>query len=295
MTRRLAAAVLVAWVLLALPQGGLLHAGHTEPGPAITQFVLRGGSNSVLGSYYQAGLGFGLAGGTLLVGATQTATLGLEPFVAYSRPWSLAGGWTLTLLGSYGDLGGDYRVDRHPEVTLSRSAAIAGTPFAFSLAFGAGAYTVRPTGVSGGRATVAPSLSGTFPLGPAATLRGSLGYQHYAYSDGGANGAWTGSVALALSPAGALSVTFTYLFQDAWGSSPLLFDALSDDHTLAGAVSLRLSPALSVGHSQTYSFISRSISARVYSASLSTPEGVSVSVSYDDVPRTLSFSLSFRR
>jgi hypothetical protein len=90
-------------------------------------------------------------------------------------------------------------------------------------------------------------------------------------------------------------VTFTYLYQDAWGSSPLLFDALGDDHTLAGAVSLRVSPALSVGHSQTYSFISQSISARVYSGSLSTPEGVSVSVSYDDVPRTLSFSLTFRR
>ena len=277
--------------------GLLVLAGAAHPAsaqPQVVQFVLRGGSNSILGDYYQLGLGFRLRGGTLLFGGTYTDVFGLEPYLAFTRPWSLPSGWTFTFLASYGDLGGDYRVNRLPEVTLSRRVPLSG-PLAFVLDLSAGYYVVRPNNLSGGRVSAVPQLTATFPLGTAATLTGTLGYRYYGYFDTMSNAQWWGSAVLTLSPSPAFALTFTYLYQDAWGVSPLLFDALSDDHTLAGAVRLRVSPALTLQHSQTYSFISRTISARVYTATLSTPQGLSISVSYDDVPQTLSFSLSFSR
>ncbi len=292
---RLQGPVVLAMVVVLVLAGAMRPGLAAQTLPQITQFVLRGGSNSILGAYYQGGLGFRFAGGTLLLGAVYTDVLALEPYIAFTRPWSLHSGWTLTFLASYGDLGGDYRVDRLPEIALSRGASIPGTPLAYSLDLGLGYYSVRPGPLTAARASAVPQLTATFPLGTTTTLKGTLGYRYYVYTDAMPTGQWWGSAVLTLNPSNTLSMTFTYLFQDAWGSSPLVFDALSDDHTLAGAVNLRVSPALTLQHSQTYSFISQTISARVYGMTVTLPQGFSLSVSFDDVPQKLTVSLSFSR
>lgn len=278
--------------------GFLVLAGTARPASAqlpITQFVLRVGFNSILGDYYQAGLGFRLAGGTLLLGGIYTEELAFEPYVAFIRPWSLPSRWTLSFHASYGDLGGDYRVDRFPEITLSRRTPLSGTPLAFVLDMGLGYYSVHPNNVTGARVSAVPQITASLPLGSAASLTGSLGYRYYAYMEGAANTQWWGSAALTLNPVPALSMTFTYLFEDAWGSSPLLFDTLSDDEYLYGLITLRLSPSVALQHSQKYSFISETISERLYNVLLTMPQGYSLTVTYDDMAQKVTFSLGFSR
>lgn len=262
--------------------------------PRISRILIRGGSNGILGFYLAGGLGFDLGGGTILtLGTSYTERLGVEPLVtlSYSRP--IGSGWNLAALASHGDFGGDYRVERLPEVVLSRGGRIGASILHYSLDAGVAHFIVRPNQLSGIRGTIGASLSTSrIPLIPGLGLYGSTGYRQYAYSHGGPHSAWWGAIQLSVTAGSPFTTSFTYLRQMPAGTSPLLFDAMGAENYIEGAASLRVAPSVTLQHSQNYSFITRTIAARVYGASVSLAQGQSISVSYDDVAQKLSVSYS---
>lgn len=292
----------VVFVLSCLPGTMPLPAAAALPIPEIREIVLRGSSNAILGFNATAGLGFFLGGGTTLtLGMTYTERLGYEPLIALSRTTPVASGWNLTLAASRGDFGGDYRVDRLPEITLSKGGSIPGSSLNYGLEAGAGYFIVRPgdltgfRGVLAGNVTTAPIvLFGSAAPGSAALSFGT-GHRQYFYGSGGPHGAWSGSATLSMTPARPVGLTFTYFRQIASGSSPLLFDGMGEENYVVGTLNLRISDGASVQHSQKYSFITSAISERIYGITISLEGGHAVGVSWDDVAQKLSVSLSFRR
>ncbi|MDI6773526.1 MAG: hypothetical protein QME77_13220 [bacterium] len=265
--------------------------------PRISRVVLNGSSNAILGQYFSGGLGFELGAGTVItLGMTYTELRGAEPLITLSMTRPISPVWNLTALASIGDLGGDYRVDRLPEITLSRSGPLAGAALTYGLEAGVGYFVVRPGDLSGVRGVVAGRIATpSIRLGSTLTADASAGYRHYAYSAGASHGAWWASAGLSLAPAPRLSTALTYLRQIPSGSSPLLFDAMGEENYARGSASFRVSPIATLTHSQKYSFISRSIEERVYGLSFAAPGGVTLNVSYDDVPRKLTASISISR
>jgi len=265
------------------------------PSPAAQRITLTGGQNSILGTYLSGGLEVPVGELTGTLGGTWSGTLGVEPLavLSYSRP--IEGGWTLSGTLGYGGIGGDYRVNRLPEIRLTKSFAIPVVPFSYSLGFGVGYYTVRPVDLSGVRGDFSAQLNMTpYSLSPTASLSAGVGYTYYVYAIGGPNGAATGSATLTLTHSPSLSTSFTYYRAIATGSSPLLFDNIGEDNYVSGLVSLAVSSGLTVRHSQNYSFLSNSISARVYSVTVAV-QTVSLTVSYDEVPQKWSLSASLSR
>ena len=258
--------------------------------PKITQFVLQGGRTSTLGIYAAAGLGFELSPGTILtLGTTFTDRLGIEPLVSLSRSVTARPGWNLGITISRGDLGGDYRVDRLPEITLTREGPVAGTVLTHRLEAGVGHFIVRPNNLSGVRVVLAGQLAtASIPLSRFVTISGSMGFRQHAYADGASNGAWWESAQLSVTPGPTFSTTFTYFRQTATGASPLLFDGMGAERYVAGAASFKPRPSITLQHSQQYSLISQTISARVYGATIVWGQGQSASVSWNDIPQMLT-------
>lgn len=262
--------------------------------PAAGQYTATGSKNAILGIYLSAGRMVTLAPWTTLtLGATYSETLGTEPLVAlgYSRP--LSGGWNVAFVASSGGIGGDYRVDRLPEVSLSRGAQLPGTGLFYGLELGAGNYTVRPNGLTGYRFHAAARLSTpAYPLGRFAGTAAEIGYRQFAYT-AAAHGAGWGTARLTITPAPPLSLTFSYLRQIPSGSSPLLFDAMGEESTLSGSVSFRVLPAVTLSHAQAYSYLSGALVDRIYGLSVTVPGGPTISVSWDTVDQTGSLSFSW--
>jgi hypothetical protein len=71
-----------------------------------------------------------------------------------------------------------------------------------------------------------------------------------------------------------------------------LFDALNTDSYVQGDASLMLLPWLTLGHSQTYSFITQGITHRVYSVRVTPQAGYAVGIGWDDVAQLPSLSFS---
>jgi hypothetical protein len=265
--------------------------------PRISRVVLHGSSSAVLGQYFSGGLGFDLGAGTVLtLGMTHTELRGTWPLVTLSMTRPITPAWNLAVLASTGEMSGDYRLDRLPEITVSRSGPVAGAALTYRLEAGVGHFVVQPGDRSGARGVVAGQIA-TPPirLGPALTADASTGYRHYAYSAGASHGAWWASAGLSLAAAPGLSVALNYFRQVHSGSSPLLFDAMGEENSARGSASFRVSPSAVLTHSQKYGFISRSIEERVYGISFTVAQGVAFTVSYDDVPRKLSASVSIAR
>jgi len=61
---------------------------------------------------------------------------------------------------------------------------------------------------------------------------------------------------------------------------------------MAGSVTVTPGPGLTLGHSQTYDFLARAISSRTYSFNLTLAPGVVGGLSWDDVARQLTTSVS---
>ena len=257
--------------------------------PKITRIFLSGGLNSILGMNLASGLGFGLGSGTTLtLGATWTEILGLEPFAAYDIATSTGSGWNLSMTASHGGFGGDYRVDRLPEITVTRGGRIAG-PLYYGLDAGVGYYLVRPNPVSGIRGTLGAQVA-TSPISVSTFLSvsGSTGYRQNVYAGSQVHSAWWYSVQVSVIPSPVFSTAFTYFRQDPKGITPLLFDNIDQKNEIMGTVSFRFGPAVAYQHSQTYSYVSQSISARVYTVNLSFGQAQSVGMSWDDVPQKIS-------
>jgi hypothetical protein len=205
----------------------------------------------------------------------------------------LPDGWNADLIASRGGLGGDYRVERLPEVTVWRTAPLLGPLLSYTLEWGAANYIVKPVGLTGIRGTTAVTVStAQIPLDRWIAVSASAGYRQNGYSIGGTHSAWWASAQFSLSPSASLSSSLTYFRQDPWGTSPLLFDTMGASNYFAGSASLTLSPALTIGHSQTYDFLGRAISSRTYSVNLTLAPGVVGALSWDDVARQLTTSVS---
>lgn len=256
--------------------------------PKITRIFLTGGYNGVLGMHAIGGVGFGLGvGTTLTLGSTFTETLGLEPYISFSGSTTFAG-WSLNASASYGGFGGDYRVNRLPEIVLTHGGRIAHTVLNYGVEAGLGNYVVRPADLTGARATAAVQLyTSPIPLASFMSINANAGYRQNAYGSGVLHSGWWRSVQLTVTPHSALSAAFTVFRQDPTGTSPLLFDGMSLEHNLIGSVSVNASRAVSLQHSQTYSLISQSITARVYGVSLAFQGGQLFSASFDDIPQKL--------
>ena len=70
---------------------------------------------------------------------------------------------------------------------------------------------------------------------------------------------------------------------------------MGEENYARGSASFRVSPIATLTHSQKYSFISKSIEERVYGISFAAAGGVTLNVSYDDVPKKLTASISISR
>lgn len=284
------AAVFVLSVVVYPGGGGVAASALQVPKPM--QFTLRGGSNSVLGFYTTAALGFDLRSGTMLsLGLTTSGALGLEPFVSLSHTAPLGTGWNLRAVASYGDTGGDYRVERLPEVTLWRSGSFAGTPVSYTLEAGAGYFMVRPGSLSGSRGTVAGQVGAWYmPLSPTTWAGVGAGGRQYAYSDGASHSGYWGWAQVGVRPMPTVSATLSYLYHDISGSSPLVFDAMTRENYLEGGISVTLGPTATVGYRHRHSFLTQAISARIFSLTLPMEGGQLFSLTWDDVPQKLTFS-----
>ncbi len=263
--------------------------------PAITQLIVRGGNNALLGNYGALGLGFAVSPDTTFtLGSTYTDALGLEPLVALTQTRRVASDWTLSWTLSRGDFNGDYRVERVPEVTLTTGGNVGSVGYSFQM--GAGHFLVRTPSLEAVRGVLQGQIgTSAFPPGSFLGLSASTGYTQYIYSGSGAlHGAWWGAVQLSVAPEAILSMVFTYYRQIPSGvsTSPLLFDTIGQDHYIAGTATLKAVEAVTVQHSQTYSLMSQSITARVYTLTVLLRPGQSAGISWDEVPRKLSFSYS---
>lgn len=261
--------------------------------PAAAQFTLSGGLNGILGVHMSAGRILRPdPRTTITLGGTFTETLGLEPLIAVTATRPVGVGWNLSLTGSYGGFGGDYRADRLPEVSLTKGDRFLGTPLSYFVNLGFGNYSVRPAGVSGFRLHAATQLNTpVLTLGRIFSTSAAVGYTQYSYDRLAHGGAW-GSIQLTAAPSPSISATLTYLRQIPNGSTPLLFDAISHEKYLAASVSFRLFEGLTLSHGQTYSFLTSRITNRVYGGIANLPGGHVVGASWDDVERKVSVSYS---
>jgi hypothetical protein len=180
-----------------------------------------------------------------------------------------------------------------PEATVWRTAPLLGPFLSYTLEWGAANYIVRPVGLTGIRGTTAVTVStAQIPLDSVIGVSASAGYRQNGYSIGGANSAWWASTQFSFTVSPSVSSSFTYFRQDPWGTSPLLFDTMGASNYVAGSASFTPAPGLTIGHSQTYDFLARAISSRTYSLNLTLAPGVVGGLSWDDVARQLTTSVS---
>jgi hypothetical protein len=163
----------------------------------------------------------------------------------------------------------------------------------YTLEWGAANYAVRPLGLTSIRGTTAVTVStAQIPLDRVIAVSASTGYRQNGYSIGGSNSAWWASTQFSLNFSSSLSSSLTYFRQDSWGTSPLLFDTMGGSNYAAGSVTVTPGPGLTIGHSQTYDFIGRAISSRTYSFNLALAPGVVGGLSWDDIARQLTTSVT---
>lgn len=265
------------------------------PTPAFAQFTMTGGKNGILGIYLSAGGILRVAPGTTLtIGATYTEVRQVEPLIAVTTTVPMGRGWNVALTTSYGGIGGDYRVERLPEVSFTKGDRVPDTALTYNVDLGAGNYTVWPSSLSGYRVHGAVRLNTpSMPLGRTVRTSAAVGYTQYFYSTN-THAAWWGLVQITFAPAPIFSTSFTYYRQIPSGSSPLLFDGIGQENYVSGGFSVRPMQLLTLGHSQIYSFLTSSITARVYEASVALKGGHVVGASWNDVERkvTLSYARS---
>jgi hypothetical protein len=174
-----------------------------------------------------------------------------------------------------------------------QTAPLLGPFLNYTLEWGAANYIVRPVGLTGIRGTTAVTVStAQIPLDRVIAVSASAGYRQNGYSIGGTNSAWWASTQFSLNFSSSLSSSFTYFRQDPWGTSPLLFDTMGPSNYAAGSVTVTPGPGLTIGHSQTYDFLGRAISSRTYSFNLTLAPGVVGGLSWDDIARRLTTSVS---
>jgi hypothetical protein len=196
-------------------------------------------------------------------------------------------------------MGGDYRVERLPEVTVWRTAHLMREFLSYTLEAGAANYIVRPVGLTGIRGTAAVTLS-TAPiiLNPAVGVNASVGYRENVYSGGALHSAWWGSTQVSFTVSPSVSTSFTYFRQDPWSTSPLLFDTMSATNYLQASVNIAPAPLLSLaqgltlGGSETYDFVAQTVSHRTFSMYLTLAPTVVGALGWDEVTRQLTISLS---
>lgn len=260
--------------------------------PAAAQVSFSGGYNSILGFFASGGWGFRLRDATTLtLGATFSETLGLEPLVALTTVQPLRRGWNATATFSRGGLGGDYRVDRIPELSFSRSGSLGG-PFSYGVDAGVGNYIVRPVNITGIRTTLGGQVQLLVPVTSVLSLIGSTGYRYNFYDVGTQHSGWWLSSQLSIAPTSWTSMTFTYFSQDhITGTSPLLFDGMGREFYVVGRVNLRLGQT-TVFHSQKYDYLSLAVTERFFGVSYSAPGLGALSLSWEALTQRVSFGFS---
>jgi hypothetical protein len=148
-------------------------------------------------------------------------------------------------------------------------------------------------GLTSIRGTTAVTVStAQIPLDRVIAVSASAGYRQNGYSIGGTNSAWWASTQFSFNFSSSLSSSVTYFRQDPWSTSPLLFDTMGASNYVAGSVSVTPGPGLTLGHSQTYDFLGRAISGRTFSLNLTLAPGVVGGLSWDDIARQLTTSVS---
>jgi hypothetical protein len=255
---------------------------------------LSGGNTGIVGDWVTISFTTGLGpDATLAYGTTYTQVLGLEPLLSVSGRGSLPDGWNVGLTVSRGGLGGDYRVERLPEATVWRTTPLLGPFLSYTLEWGAANYVVRPVGLTGIRGTAAVTVStAQIPLDSVVGVSASAGYRQNGYSIGGTHSAWWASMQFSFTVSPSVSSSLTYFRQDPWSTSPLLFDNMGASNYIAGSASFTPAPGMTIGHGQTYDFLARAISSRTYSFNLTLAPGVVGGLSWDDVTRKLTTSVS---
>jgi hypothetical protein len=262
--------------------------------PSDAAVSFSGGNTGIVGDWLSISLTTGLGSdATLAYGTTYTQALGVEPLLSISGRGTLPDGWNVRLVASRGGLGGDYRVERLPEATVWQTMPLLGPFLSYTLEWGAANYIVRPVGLTGIRGTTAVTVStAQIPLDRVIAVSASAGYRQNGYSIGGTSSAWWASTQFSLNFSSSLSSSITYFRQDPWGTSPLLFDTMGASNYLGGSVTVTPGPGLTIGHSQTYDFLGKAISGRTYSFNLTLAPGVVGGLSWDDIARRLTTSVS---
>ncbi|MGH2361252.1 MAG: hypothetical protein ACRDGM_12030 [bacterium] len=172
------------------------------------------------------------------------------PFLilAYSKP--LTTGVTLSVTGSLRERWGDYEIDRLPEVSVQLTFLPGPSPSVSLQAF-AGSITTLSTQVHTTRAGVTLDVANLFRLSPSMDVTPALRFGSIDYGTGQRHEFWVQSALLVIRAAPKVDLGMVYLKQDGQGTSPLLFDLISFDHTLSAWIGFAIMPTARVALSAT--------------------------------------------
>jgi TonB dependent receptor len=251
---RVLACVLLAGTLGLLFVGPLYGASQDGLCSKIRPLV-NGGRSDPLGLWAEAGLRCPSDPWTLQLGYRYTqVSQEANPFVVLSYDHPLNSEWRLFLTGSLREHVGDYEVSRLPEATLRWTPA-PGFFVVPTIDFSAGWITsLQPQ-------TQTTRGGGVVNLGtrPVKILQADIGANwqlgDYFYGTGQSSDYWVGTFNVTLHPTPATSVGLTYLHQEGFGVSPLLYDAVGYDQYVIGQFTVALNPTVLVSLGVTYNLI----------------------------------------
>lgn len=173
------------------------------------------------------------------------------PFLVltYSRP--IATDLTFTLTASSLERGGDYEIDRLPEVALQWNVLHRPTSVSIQVFGGSITTTSVTPHIQTSRVGFIADLSAPIRLNSSTDFTPSLRVATINYGTGANHEFWIGTAVLVVRPTARSDVGLAYLKQDSRGTSPLLFDVVNFDHTLTGWVGVVVAPMGRLGLSAT--------------------------------------------
>lgn len=209
--------------------------------------LINGGYSTVLGTYGEGGIRCPRGPWTVQLGWRYTELeQGANPFGILSYDTVLNPEWHLFVTGSVREHIGDYEVDRLPETTL-RWTPLPNSFIIPTIDLSAGwISTVVPlagqTVRTGGLGTLSTQ---PIPVG-SVTLSASYQFGDYFYGSGQSMDYWTGVVSAytPLSPSTTLGLT--YVHQEGFGVSPLVYDFVSYDNLAWASFAAAVSPQVTL-------------------------------------------------
>jgi len=155
--------------------------------------------------------------------------------------------WHLSVTGSHREHLGDYEVDRLPEATLRWTPPLPQLFIIPIIDFSAGWINViePPVTQTLRTGTVLTLATRPFRLSPV-TLSPTFVVGDYLYGTGQTAGYWAGSLTVSVPISPLMSTAVTYVHQEGFGISPLVYDSVGYDNFAFTQFTVAINPAVSL-------------------------------------------------